>query len=317
MKNQSKPQSSKKISASESHFMKLAKASYSFAKKNEDLISTVEKRANLLDSMFSKKHASLKTTAGLKDLAKKIDATSASIKSSISEVSNKLDAAYICSVKASSEKQKKIASKLIKAHALDLEKLSGHNVYFSLLSKKIAADIAEQENEISDEQFLEIDENGYIEEPETVMDEAEEFNETFTSEDEEMEESDEVKEDEKDEFDSSFKSEDEEMTPSEEMDDEIADEEFDEETIKEDEFSEEFESSEDLDDESILDTLEDEEAPEEMTASQAKAAPSKQAQKAAPSKQAQKDKKLAYCTPQSTKHSSNNEDDLVMRFLNN
>ena len=318
MKPTSKQSSSKKISAADSQFMKIAKASYSFAKKNDDLIATVEKRAKLLDSMFSKKHASLKSSDGLKDLSKKIASTSNSIKASISEISDKLDAAYICSVKASSDQQRKIASQLIKAHALDLETLSQHQVYFDLLSKKVAADLAEQDGEITDEQFLEIDENGYIEEPDTILDEAEEFNETFTSEDDKDEEKEEEetedKGDEKESFDNSF--DDEEMPEEmpEEMD-EFPSPEFDEENLNED--SQTFSFDEELDDASILDSLEepsDEIIEEDMQDFQSKKM--KATQKA--SQVQQKEKKLStFCTPQSTKHSSKNPDEAVMKYLFN
>lgn len=269
--------SQKFVAARANKFASLVQSSFNSYEAMESKVETFDKRAALAESILSSKDSKNYTSANLKKLSAGLVKTSKEISNAIVDASNKLDVSYICSIKSANDKDKKVSAELISGLSDMYDSLHSYKAQFNLLSKRVAAEVDEMENDIPDEVFMQVDENGYVNEPEQPVDEIDEFNRTFNTEADSMdatseateEETDESEEDEKedvkkdamDTFDDTFDSAEDE---SEEEADESEEDKKDEskESSEEDEIYDESSdveglNSEDLDDDSILDDLED------------------------------------------------------------
>jgi len=166
---------------------KLVKASHDSFESNKKSLELFSKRATLIEGILSDKKSAKYTIENLKNISSKIATTLKEINNAIKIASDKIDVSLICQVKSASfnEKGNSVSKKLVSGLSEQFEELNAAKVAFILLSKKVAAEVDELGNDISDDQFLEVDENGYIEEPATPVDQLDEFNQTFAEEGEE------------------------------------------------------------------------------------------------------------------------------------
>ncbi len=162
----------------------LIKSSYDSFKEAKELNETLNKRAELAVKFLSNKSSKDYTVDNLKKVYAKLESTIAETTASLNTIGNKLKVSYVCAIKSTNEKKANDASKsLVGKLTSEYYTVARHKADFSLLASKVAFDIKQAEG-ITDEEFLEVDENGYVEEPVEQINELEEFNKTFeTSED--------------------------------------------------------------------------------------------------------------------------------------
>ena len=251
---------------------KLVKSSFKAYEKIEEFIPLLNKRASLAVKFLTNRYDSQYTVGNLKKVYARLKTTVKEIDKELKTASDKLEVSYLCSIKSSADKKASAASKeLISGLNSMYSELAEHKASFSLLAKKVAFEVSSSEG-VTDEEFLEIDENGYVEEPVEPINELEEFNKTFveeTASEEDLDDESILDEDEKEASEETEEDLDDEsiLDEIEESEKEASEEDLDDESIL-DEIEEESEkeaSEEDLDDESILD--ESEEDLEEYTSS--------------------------------------------------